>query len=352
MTTDSTDTSDWAWEGLPPPLRDSLESGWRNGVPPTATALFVRWWQLETWLRSLAYVELRAQYGVKWGSQIPTQAQRLVEKAGRLHHMATPDATATLAYLDTGLLFQLLEANWELFSTSLLDLDVWRGRVVELADIRRRIAHCRRPHSDDLDRLEQSLRDLERGAFRALSRFNTQSLAENDREDPVARGWVAGRHDDAIRLIKHADRQYDVGFSLRHSRRPWAPKRDKSPVSGNPGYLWHAHWILRQGSLDLEGFWRDSYLNDARDSIVFVCAPAPYTIEISFPAVDDGVSIADAIGASFDTILTNMNRHREPPDFDRYRRMTADLDPRIQVDSAWCVIDETTQPVTIFGATK
>jgi hypothetical protein len=36
------------------------------GCPPRLRALYARWWQLETWLRELAYVELRALLGTRW----------------------------------------------------------------------------------------------------------------------------------------------------------------------------------------------------------------------------------------------------------------------------------------------
>lgn len=38
---------------VPPPLRITLSGAWRAGASPDAMALYARWWQLETWLRSV-----------------------------------------------------------------------------------------------------------------------------------------------------------------------------------------------------------------------------------------------------------------------------------------------------------
>jgi hypothetical protein len=46
------------WAGLPEPVRTSLGRAWSMGVPGYASALHARWWQLGTWLRSLAYFRL------------------------------------------------------------------------------------------------------------------------------------------------------------------------------------------------------------------------------------------------------------------------------------------------------
>src|SRR5467141_404559 len=144
-------------------------------MPPSAAALYSRWWQLETWLRSLVYVELRAAYGPQWASRLPPPSEDRRLKDEEFRYMATPDAQARLAYADVSHLFNIIKDDWPLFEDALLKKEVWAGRTVELSNIRNRIGHCRRPHVDDLSRLEQTLRDLEGGTFRAAAAFNRQS---------------------------------------------------------------------------------------------------------------------------------------------------------------------------------
>jgi hypothetical protein len=63
---DDLDDPPRGWEAVPERIRYKLESAWDSDVPALASAVHARWWQLETWLRSLVYVELRAAYGNEW----------------------------------------------------------------------------------------------------------------------------------------------------------------------------------------------------------------------------------------------------------------------------------------------
>jgi hypothetical protein len=147
------ETANADWAALPHDVRHAIAVAWRNGMPPAASALYARWWQLETWLRSLVYVELRAAYGREWAKRLSklSEKRRLSDEAFR--YMATPDAQALLAYTDAADLFEIIEADWPLFEDALLQQAVWAGRTVELRNIRNRMGHCRRPHADDLSRL-------------------------------------------------------------------------------------------------------------------------------------------------------------------------------------------------------
>jgi Swt1-like HEPN len=338
------------WQALPNRIRVALGTTWRMGVPPEAMALYGRWWQLETWLRSLIYVELRARDGVGWAAALPPTAEERETKDRRYAYMATPDAQARLAYLDLSPLLDLLEKHWPLFTDSLIDWDVWSGRTVELRSIRNRIGHCRRPHSDDLARLEQTLRDLESGTFRAVAAFNRQHQPVEDLDDPLVEAWVRDQHQAAVRLVRHADQQYEVRFALRFSRRPWAePLATISQVTGKVGYLWHAVWYIRSGFVDLRKLWQD--IDHRHDLLVFLCANSPAKVEVSFAAVDNPQSVADAIGACFDALLYNQRRGKIPDQvWKTWEDGYDDLDPRVQVNSPWPIIDDSTVPVSMFGA--
>lgn len=345
------------WGTLDREVQRALQGAWRANVPPIASALHARWWQLETWLRSLAYVELRAKYGQEWSARLPSEGEkRSVRDRKALRYMSTPDATDYLAYVDIGKLFPLIADNWELFQPSLIDKESWDGRVSELQKIRRRIAHCRRPHEDDLARMEQVLRDLERGAFQALSSFNDRFPPDRAVGDPLVVAWQQGKH-QATHLIEHADMQYDTNFRLQLSRRPWAARSaDGERISGRQGYLWHARWQTGY-PVRLREWWTDSRLDidKWRDLIVYVCAD-PWAIDISFPAVDDPEPIADAIGNCFQAILHHQDRRQlasleEWDDaYEQWCARHAALDPRVQIRTSWTIVDRSTQPITIFDA--
>ena len=342
--------SDWAQ--LPAAIRAAISVAWRDGMPPAASALYGRWWQFETWLRSLVYVELRAAFGAEWISQLPGHSEKRRQGDEAFRYMATPDAQAVLAYTDASGLFEIIEAHWSLFEGALLERAVWSGRTVELRNIRNRIGHCRRPHSDDLARLEQTLRDLEGGAFRAAAAFNRQFRTGPEWKDPVVEAWIQGTHETAQRLIQHAQRQYETSFDLNWSFRPWINHVSANgPVEGKAGYIWHAHWHMRARGLNLRRFWEDDQLDPWRDSILFLCATGPGAFEVSFAALEDPRAIADTIGACFDLALYHQARGDLPEDvYKRWGALHADMDPRVQTHSAWSIVDDSTKPISIFGA--
>ncbi len=293
-----------------------MVSSWASGVPPEASAFNARWWQFETWLRSLAYVELRAKYGRAWQKQLPSKAVSYAKNEAKLAYMPSSDGGLILSYLDVFDLFDLIDSHWEIFELSLIDQQVWLGRIKELRQIRHRNAHCRRPHADDLARIEQTLRDLESGTFKAVAAFNRRGWPDGDLDDPLVEKWVRRSHGTAQRLIDHAASNYGVDFELNFSHRTWAPDyQDGEPISGQAGYLWHALFVLHNDGIDLKYLWNDTALRRPaiRERLVYLCADSPYALDVSFSAMDDPSAIADAIGNLFDAIV--MGTRMAPAEF-------------------------------------
>jgi hypothetical protein len=337
--------------GLPEDVRKALVAACRDRMPPSAAALYARWWQLETWLRSLVYVELRAAYGPQWANRLPQLSEKRRLGDEQFRYMATSDNQARLAYTDVTDLFKIIEADWTFFEDTLLKNEVWVGRTVELGNIRNRIGHCRRPHVDDLSRLEQTLRDLEGGTIRAAAAFNRQSQVPKEWKDPLIEAWVGGQHPTAQRLIEHAERQHKTSFSLRCSRRPWVARAPATPpISGTRGYLWHANWYMLDRGLNLRRFWESNAIDPWREAVLLVCATDSRSLKISFSALEDSGSVADAIGDMFDLVLGNQTSDLALVEFNRWNELNADLDPRVQTCSMWSIVDDETQPICIFGA--
>jgi hypothetical protein len=279
-----------------------------------------------------------------------SEARQLKEHSFR--YMATPDAQNRLAYTDASVLFKIMEEHWDLFESSLLSKNRWAGRVEELLAIRNRIGHCRRPHPDDLARLEQTLRDLDGGAFIAMSAFNRQFHTGENWTDAVVDGWVRMHHNRAG-LVEHADRQYETFFQLQWSCRPWTKSSIKQEtISGVPGYIWHACWYFRGNRLfNLSGFWRN--IEAYHDAILMLCADGPSSIEVSFSAMDDHKTIADAIGECFDAVIRNRGFGRAFNDdlqWQQWRERYAEIDPRVQIATVWSIIDKSMQGVSVFNA--
>jgi hypothetical protein len=339
------------WEALPPVAAGALESAWDCGVPGLASALHARWWQLETWLRTLAYVELRTRYGPTWLDQVPARAVAHARSEARLAHMTSPDANLILSYFDISDLFEVVKQHWDLFAPSLIDLDVWEGRVRELKQIRHRIAHCRRPHQDDIPRLEQTLRDLDPGAVRAILGYNTRYECDTEYEDPIVAQWIRKQH-ELSPLVDHADSSYRIAFNLTFSRRPWTnPLDDGQSITGQPGYLWHARFYMAGRGVHPRRLWDDPDIAETglRERVLFLCLDGPSRADFAFPAVSDTATLADDIGRCLRAIL---DVSRPIVDYDRAEEMfatpPASLDPRIQIATPWAFLGEHTMPISIF----
>lgn len=168
--------------------------------------------------------------------------------------------------------------------------------------------------------------------------------------DEVTDGWVREQHVDAGRLINHAERQYETNFALRYSRRRWAkPLEEKQSVAGVSGYIWHAGWFSRGGrSFELERFWRD--IEPYHPALLMVCSDSPNSIEVSFAAVEDSKTIGNAIGGCFDAALFSLDSPWASSDYTKWREQYTNLDPRVQVDTPWSLIDESMEGLSVFGA--
>lgn len=195
------------------------------------------------------------------------------------------------------------------------------------------------------------LRDLERGAFRALASYKDRSVPERvDPDDPVAVGWLAGWHPTARRLIDHARAEYGVTLRVSKSRRPWSEENLDLPA--RPGQLWHAEFHLSERSVDARRLWHYDYLVEVRPLLVHMLADDPWRVGFTFAAVDDGQALAGAIGRVFDAVLlvSSSGFLGEDEERDWERRVRDSPDFRLLHGAGWNLVDETTLPISVFGA--
>lgn len=323
------------------------------GVPAPALAFYGRWWQLENWLREVVYVELRARYGVHWTEHLEGPAQRRLDGDQRNAYMASADAEELLAYTDAGTLFDLIDDNWMLFEPLLPPRQRWQGRADELRELRNRNAHCRRPHSDDLARLEQTLRDLEQGAWR-FYRSYVDAQRASGRAGPVGKAWLRGRHPTAQRLIGsgHAERKYETRFWLECSVRPWVVDPNAGKMVGVHGVLWYARWSIGGHELNAADLWRRVERRNKPGRYLIHLLFELGSVVATFAAVDDPHEVADAIGETFDAILESARPFRggAPDDWGRRSLRGADALPRrVQVGGPFTVVDPYQPPFSLFG---
>lgn len=325
------------------------------GMPPTPLNVYARWWQLETYLREMVYTELRAAYGLGWLEHL---GQRTTVRAARDRvnaYMASADSEELLTYADVTGLFDLIASERRLFDPLLPPQSRWQGYAEELAAIRNRIAHCRRPHPDDLGRVEQALRNLEPGARSFYSAYCDASPISPKSGDPLARAWVAQRHDAAARLVEHRRRKYGVQFRLEYSVRPWAPKSaDRNSPSAAEGILWHAKWVLAE---EVEPVYIWGKLNAELRELLVHLIFSGVSVEATFSAADPHAQIADAIGTLFDRLVpaAQVSRRRPETDFEelqqQHRADSERLPVKAQIGGIFSYFDPyESERFSIFGA--
>lgn len=328
-----------------------------SGVPFEAIAFYGRWWQFERWLREMAYVELRAKYGLTWIRHLRGPAPKRAASDHINNYMASADSDDLLAYSDVSSLFALIEDNWPLFEPCLPPLRRWQGITDMLEDLRNRNAHCRRPHGDDLGRIEQVLRDVEPGAWKFYASFASDAAVGRNSKDPLAKQWVLGKHEAAQRLLDHAQRQYDTRFTLRYSVRPWATRPGRNRISGTQGVVWKAHWIVvGDHEVRPRRLWSQVADHHAVVERLMYLELSSSSVTASFSALDPSDATADAIGDVFDAILMTSRRHDVlSADLDevvrRWKLESAGLPSRVQVDSTFTLVDpDNPDAFTLFGA--
>src|SRR3989304_3970711 len=104
---------------------------------------YARLWQLETWLRRMVYVELRAQLGDDWKSKVKVEKAEFPRKEDKaLVHMPTPEEDP-LSYVQLSELCRIISENRRLFDPFLPPKKVWEGRIEEITPARHRRRHVR-----------------------------------------------------------------------------------------------------------------------------------------------------------------------------------------------------------------
>lgn len=330
-----------------------LNAATGNGVPMDSLLVAARWWQLENYLRQLLYIELRARRGPGWAEPLRAVTSQRMNDARADAYMASPDDQHLLAYTDVGDLFRLIDAHWNDCHHGIgLPRDVWRGRTSELRRIRHRMAHCRRPHDDDVDRVEQTLRDLEPGANRALRSYVNHWPVRPELVDPIVDDWCRRRH-DLSRLIEHGERNKGIDFSLHVARRPWADTTAER-VSGTPGFYWVMDIVLHERHLLIDDYLSQSAVRVSMPLIGHIVHTSTNHVFVTFPSVGSPRDISDAIGRCFEAVFTAARPGYGDHYSVRHPWRRVDIDARVDAQDLLSVLAglNPDDPISIFAAGK
>ena len=223
------------------PLNDLLRKV-ASRLPVERLEAYAGLWELETWLRTMVYVELRARDGDGWESALAASAESPRARDKHLSHMPTREELP-ISYMQLASLLKTISEHWDLFQRYLPPKTIWDVKLEEITQIRHRVAHFRRGHRDDSDRLAQLLKDIDQGFWHFCTSYNEENPALPPEEEPVSAAFLhldpfPWNQTERGRWARSgvADPRLDVSVTVNILRRPWSAPHD--PIAGNPGSLY------------------------------------------------------------------------------------------------------------------
>jgi hypothetical protein len=290
-------------------------------VPERALRIYARLWQFETWLRRVVYVELRALLGDQWSAGLSVNGSSFnADKT--LRHMPTPEMNA-LSYASLSQLTKLIDANWACFELYLPPQALWNAKLIEISQIRHRMAHFRVGHVDDYPRLLQFMRDIDRGFWTFCTSYNNALPILPVSRDRVTQHFVAldplpwGEVEpNQWARIGAVDRSETVGMTVNVLRRPWASTVET--VDGSQGYLYD---IMLQAN-DGRKFDYGALLEQTRrlhEHLVHVGLDQfEDTIRVTAPAVLGSEVLIPLVETLLGAARNNVRRGRNPSALDAH----------------------------------
>lgn len=283
------------------PLASALLEDVVSRLPAERLSTYARLWQFETWLRAMAYVELRACYGDDWESHLRGYTPVPYDEDRKLSHMPTRETLPT-SYMQLGGLLKTISCEWQLFEPYLPPKSIWDAKLLEVRQIRHRVAHFRLGQRYDASRVEQLLRDVDQGFWRFCTSYNSDWPVLPPSKDPVIKSFL---HLDPFpwteRKPKHwasmgrADPDLVVSASFNVVRRPWLKTPSTEHVVGSAGYLYD----LTLAARDRREFDYSRFLESTEHlhlSVCHICLDNIFSsVRVTIPAVLGEKSVTDIV---------------------------------------------------------
>jgi hypothetical protein len=158
---------------------------------------------------------------------------------------------SSLSYVQLSQLCKAISGEWRLFEEFLPPQKIWDARIEEVSQIRHRAAHFRAGHSDDLARVHQLLRDIDKGFWHFCTSYNNETPVLPQSGDSVTTYFLhldpfpwSQFEDGAWAGFGIADPNASIGMTVNIIRRPWA--KWSVPVGGREGLLYDVNIHARQ----------------------------------------------------------------------------------------------------------
>lgn len=222
-------------------------------LPADRPLIYARLWQFETWLRHMVYVELRANYGDGWNNHVEGDPDYSRNSDQALPYMPTPEKM-DLSYISFSSLIKTIAKEWDIFQQYFPPQPIWDAKIKEISQIRNRIAHFRRGHVDDYQRITQFLRDVDKGFFDFCTSLNQGVYPlSSDIHDPVI--YASAPLNPYIEKDPNGNRDFTLSHYARSFeikigivKRPWMDMpKDYRDVVGRPGFFYNVDFYLHNG---------------------------------------------------------------------------------------------------------
>ena len=270
-------------------------------LPSERLSTYSRLWQFETWLRTMVYVELRARYGDAWHQYLKLRHSRSFENDKKLSHMPTNDQLQT-SFMQLSDLLNTISSNWPLFEPYLPPKQIWDARLVEVSQIRHRVAHFRPGHENDSDRVEQLLKDIDKGFWTFCSSYNSDYLFVPPSKDEILNSflhldpfpWTEVDNDKWAR-VGIADPRQPLSVKIDVLRREWLKPKSPTRIAGEYGYLYSVT-IIPRGDRRIEHSQFLSMTQTVHSHACHICLDyAPCSVRITLPAVLERIALIDVV---------------------------------------------------------
>ena len=281
-------------------------------LPGRILDTYARLWQLETWLRRLVYIELRASDGDNWASKI-RGAERSRDADKRLIHMPTSEDDP-LSYAQFSELCRVISDEWPLFEPFLPPKTIWEAKLEEVAQARHRVAHFRIGHRDDLQRVLQLLRDMDQGFWCFCTSYNHPHPVIPPSDDPVVEHFFhldpfpwGSAGDGKWARYGMADPNARFGLTIEILCRPWAPPWS-TPIAGNKGLIYDVTVSARQDRrFDYRRFLKIT--SDLHKHLIHICLGGRLAkdIRITIPAFLGSQKLIEIIQKIADASLYSLD---------------------------------------------
>ncbi len=270
----------------PGPLAEAAER-----LPTERFSTYSRLWQFETWLRIMVYVELRSRHGDAWHQYLKLSNYRPLENDKKLSHMSTSDQLQT-SFMQLNDLLKTVSSNWKLFQPYLPPQPIWDAKLLEISQIRHRIAHFRSGHENDLDRVEQLLKDVDKGFWTFCSSYNSDDFFRPPPEDEVLKAFLyldpfpwTEVGESIWARVGVADSHQPLSVKIDILRREWLESRPPDQIAGEYGYLYSVTIFPRRD----ERIEHSQFLSSTQPTHPHVChvclGYAPSSVRVTLPAI-------------------------------------------------------------------